>query len=207
MGNSPALVAIDAPLVVPNHEGLRPAERVAGALFRGYSAAPYPVNRNLLAQWSDDVRGETLAVMLERQGIEHRPFIRRREQCRVFFEVYTHASMVMLFGLDQRLPYKRGPREERLKGFRHLQECLRKLRYSEVHLSLPDHLLYKDVEKMDSRLLKEYEDVLDAVVCAYTACYAWHHPERCEVLGDVQRGYILTPVHPTMRKQLPSLIQ
>lgn len=206
--DNPALVAIDAPLVVPNREGQRPAERLAGALFRPYQAAPYPVNRRLLTRWSHDVRGETLAARLEQRGFEHRPSVTRGERCRAFFEVYTHAALLVLCELDERLPYKYKPnrdREERESAFRQLQQCLRGLEDSEVPLLLPGELLSKDVRDMRGVAWKHYEDLLDAVVCAYTACYAWHHPEGCAVLGDLQRGYILTPVRPEMQKQLQDI--
>lgn len=205
VGDEPALVAIDAPLVVPNDEGQRPAERQAGRLFRPYNAAPYPVNRTLLTRWSDDVRGETLAAMLEQRGFAHRPSIEQREQCRAFFEVYTHAAMVVLLDLDERLPYKQRAgrsRTERARAFRRLQRRLASLEDAGTPLLLPDSLLRRDVHEMHGATLKRYEDVLDAVMCAYTACHAWRYPERCMVLGDLERGYILTPVSPEMRQQL-----
>ncbi len=205
VGDDPALVAIDAPLVVPNEEGQRPAERQAGRLLRRYKAAPYPVNRTLLTRWSDDVRGETLAAMLEQRGFAHRPSIDRRERCRAFLEVYTHAAMIVFCSLDERLPYKERAgrsRTERMEAFRRLQRCLASLEDAEIPLLLPDSLLRRDVQELHGGALKRYEDVLDAVLCAYTACYAWRHPGRCMVLGDRERGYILTPVSPGMRRQL-----
>lgn len=44
---------------------------------------------------------------------------------RVAAEVYPHPAMVRLFGLDQRIPYKRGRVEIRRREFRRLQEELR----------------------------------------------------------------------------------
>jgi predicted RNase H-like nuclease len=39
------------------------------------------------------------------------------------------------------------------------------------------------------------EDELDAFVCAYVAAYYWTHgTRRCRVVGDLESGYIVTPV-------------
>ena len=38
--------------------------------------------------------------------------------------------------------------------------------------------------------------------CAYIAYYAWVHPNRCAVLGNLDEGYILTPITDVMRRQL-----
>ena len=43
--NSPGLVAIDAPLSVPNETGARPCDRQVASIFSRYDAAPYPANR------------------------------------------------------------------------------------------------------------------------------------------------------------------
>jgi hypothetical protein len=43
------------------------------------------------------------------------------------------------------------------------------------------------------------EDELDAYMCAYIGFYYWTHgASRCRVVGDVDSGYIVTPVTPTL---------
>jgi hypothetical protein len=45
--------------------------------------------------------------------------------------------------------------------------------------------------------LSRLEDEIDGYVCAYTALYYWTHgTSRCRIAGDVDSGYILTPVTP-----------
>jgi predicted RNase H-like nuclease len=45
--------------------------------------------------------------------------------------------------------------------------------------------------------LDRAEDEIDAYVGAYVAAYYWTHGEaRCRVVGDLEGGYIVTPVTP-----------
>ena len=42
--------------------------------------------------------------------------------------------------------------------------------------------------------LARIEDSIDAVVCAYIAAYASTNPTSVRAMGNVETGYILTPV-------------
>ena len=44
--------------------------------------------------------------------------------------------------------------------------------------------------------LRQVEDQVDAVVCAYVALFAERWPERTTTYGDFERGYIVTPTLP-----------
>jgi predicted RNase H-like nuclease len=60
-----------------------------------------------------------------------------------------------------------------------------------------DALLTDDPAALRGRALKAYEDTLDAITCAYTAYYLWHHgPARTRVYGTIADGHILTPPLP-----------
>jgi predicted RNase H-like nuclease len=201
------LIAIDAPLIVPNDSGRRIAERMVGKLFRKYDAGAHPANRKRLSQWSGKIRGEEMANSLEAIGFEHSPFIKRFEESRKFFEVYPHPSMVVLFGLSRILRYKAKPKrdyESRWREFERYHSCLKSLESSRPRLVLPEGF-FRRVKDLRGSALKDYEDTLDAVFCAYLAYYLWHHPEKCAVLGDMTGGYIVTPIFDSMRKQLASL--
>lgn len=206
VGKNPAMIAIDAPLIVPNLTGRRRAEELVGTLFRKYDAGAHPANRTRLSQWSGEVRGERIAQILEKKGFRHSPYVKRFEKSMKFFEVYPHPSMVVLFGLDRIIRYKAKPNrdyKERWSQFAKYQKCLRALRSSTPRLIIPDQLL-KSVAGVRGKELKEYEDVLDAVFCAYIAYYCWHKPEECAVLGSMDEGYILTPVTRAMKAQINS---
>ena len=51
--------------------------------------------------------------------------------------------------------------------------------------------------------MKVAEDLLDALVCAYTALFAWHHgPRGYAVYGRAAEGSILVPMTPAMWQRL-----
>jgi predicted RNase H-like nuclease len=98
------VIAVDAPLVVPNLTGERPVEGEMRRRFARYHAACHPANRRLLGE---PPRGERLCAMLaERLNVEVAPAPPVRQACRVAFEVYPHAAMVRLFHLPRILEYK-----------------------------------------------------------------------------------------------------
>ena len=207
VGNEGAIAAIDAPLIVLNRKGRRIAEKIVGSLFRKYDAGAHPSNRTRFKQWSGRVRGEDISKILENDGFIHSPYIKRFENARKFFEVYPHPSMVVLFNLEKILKYKSKPnREQRLifEEFRRYQKYLKGLEQKEPSLFLTKDILEKKVKTLGRKMLKDYEDTLDSIFCAYLAYYHWHSPDKCAVLGNMKQGYISTPVFDFMRDQLRS---
>ena len=77
VGKKNALIAIDAPLIVPNEEGRREAEALVSSLFRKYDAGAHPSNRKRLSQWSGSIRGENIAARLDKLGFMQDPEIGR----------------------------------------------------------------------------------------------------------------------------------
>ncbi len=203
IGNKNAFIAIDAPLIVPNESGRRVAEKLVGILFRKYDAGAHPANRKRLSQWSRRIRGEEISRALEKSGFLHNPHIKRFESKRKFFEVYPHPSMVVLFGLNKIIRYKSKPKRDykfRWNEFKKYQRYLKELANKNPKLVLPKEILKRDVKKLKGKELKNFEDLLDAIFCAYIAYYCWTYPEKCAVLGDMKRGYILTPIFEKNRK-------
>jgi predicted RNase H-like nuclease len=194
-GSSPAFVAIDAPLTVTNAGGSRECDLRVAKLFRRYEAGVYPVNRSLLERYGG-VRGERLAKLLESAGFENNPGLRAPQEGRAFAEVFPHSAMVAIFGLSKTLKYKARQGRSlqlRCREFRRYQELLRSLAEAEPPLHVPEEILGVEVEKLRGSALKRYEDLLDAITCAYIASYCWHRGS-CAVIGSLEEGYILTPV-------------
>ncbi len=205
VGTANALVAIDAPLVVPNEKGRRIAEVIVGDLFRQYDAGAHPANRSHLASFYGRIRGETVAELLKKEGFAHSPNLSVHEQTRKFFEVYPHPAMVVLFGLNRIIRYKAKPNREyaeRYAAFREYQKHMSALADADPPLKLPSTITKVKVDELKAQKLKDYEDEMDAVFCAYIAYYAWAHPNRCAVLGNLDEGYILTPITDSMRRKL-----
>jgi len=104
-GGAGVMLAVDAPLCVPNTTGDRPCDNETRRRFSRYHAGPHPANRNLLG---DDPRGERLVRLLGSQGFRldatlHDP---RTNPGRIVFEVFPHPAHIVLFGRSKIIPYK-----------------------------------------------------------------------------------------------------
>src|SRR6201987_5088443 len=99
---SDCLVAFDAPLVVTNRTGQRPAETALNRDFRRFEAGAHPAN-TAKPEFADVPRGARLAQAL---GLDMDP---RSSATRRAIEVYPHPATVVLFRLARTLKYKAKP--------------------------------------------------------------------------------------------------
>lgn len=191
------LVAIDAPLSVPNETGTRSCDSQIASVFGRYDAAPYPANRRSLSRYGG-LRAEYIRLQLESLGFRHSPTIERQADTRQVIEVFPHPATVSLFHLSRTLKYKaRATRtyEFRWQELLQLREHLVSLRDATPPLCLTADLATAPIEGLRGRRLKAVEDTLDAVVCAYSVHYAWHHgPRGYAIYGSPPHGFILVPM-------------
>ncbi|MFN3346989.1 MAG: DUF429 domain-containing protein [Candidatus Bipolaricaulaceae bacterium] len=197
VGGGPALIAIDAPLHVPNEEGTRPCDRELSQFYRWAQAQAYPANRRRLGP---HVRGEEIVRMLADLGFRHDPLVEQKQPVRQVVEVFPHPAAVELFGLPCILRYKARPgrtypqRWEELARFRDL---LAGLRDQEPGLLADEILESAQPHGRRGRALKRLEDLLDALFCAYIALHLWYWgPRGYRCFGNKTSGYILVPVRP-----------
>jgi len=194
VGSAPAVVAIDAPLKVPNEIGPRPVDRKITEVFGQFEAGAFPANRSRLG---GGVRGESMVQHLLERGFVHSPRFQQRDKRRIVFEVYPHPAMVSLFLLEKTLKYKarRGRSyERRYEEYKRYQGYLKDLVYSDPKLTPDEEVLGKEVSALD---------LLDAIFCAYVAYYVWYWgPKRYEIYGDEKEGYIVVPMTPWMKNRL-----
>ncbi|WP_293908966.1 DUF429 domain-containing protein [Deinococcus sp.] len=197
--SGPVIVAVDAPLSVPNLTGQRPAEAELAAVFARFQAGAHPANRTLLGRYNGGVlRGEFIRQALEARGLTDDPHHLAGSDTRTMIEVYPHAAMVALFGLSRTLKYKakRQGRDALESAWAEYHAHLAALERAEPPLTGLETLLATDPPKLRGVALKNHEDETDAVICAYVALYAHAWPQRTEVFGTVAQGYILTPTLP-----------
>ena len=202
------IVGIDAPLDVPNLTGERPVEASLRRCFGKYQAGAHPANRT---RFKDDVRGERLAKRLKREHniVNDYEFAAQDNTVRRCVEVFPHPAMVVLFGLQKTLKYKAKPGRDhasRMAEYARYVEGLRSLENVEPRLSVPTWLAVPSDKQ--GAVLKRYEDLLDALMCAYVAAYYWRwgDSERCMVIGDAASGYIISPITPDLRACLESSV-
>ena len=199
------LVAIDAPLVVKNATGNRPAEAALNRDFARFDAGAHPSNTGK-PEFRDSTRGGRLCARL---GLDMNP---RSGRARRAIEVYPHPATISLFRLGRTLKYKQKPG----RSFDELRAELTVLMGLVEGLSAADPPIdvsagaWADLgsavkaatRKTDLRVV---EDQVDAVLCAYLALFADRRPELTTTYGDLEHGYIVTPalpegLHPTPRQ-------
>ena len=188
-------VAVDAPLVILNKTGGREAGEQASRLYSPYEAGTLLIN---LDRFGGHHRGGRLLRELEAHGgqlVEQAADARGR---RLVFETYPHIVMVELFGLERTIKYKHGSDVFKCAGQRQLAYLIRRHLCSDsahprVRInSLLDGLLREPDSILDGRSLKDREDKLDAIVCAYMS--AWLDA-GCPLqgLGRPGTGVMVTP--------------
>jgi predicted RNase H-like nuclease/ppGpp synthetase/RelA/SpoT-type nucleotidyltranferase len=199
------LVGIDAPLVVENAAGNRPAEAALNRDFARFDAGAHPAN-TARAEFAQTPRGARLAAAA---GLDIDP---GSVSPRRAIEVYPHPATVALFRLGRTLKYKNKPgrpvaqlRSELLR----LMRLLEGLHDAPVPLVLDHDRWQALVDQVRSAVrkseLRRVEDQVDAVVCAYVAMYAERRPALTTTYGDRLTGYIVTPTLPEGHQPTPRL--
>ncbi len=191
------LVAFDAPLVVTNPTGQRPAEAALNRDFRRFEAGAHPCN-TAKPEFAEMPRAARLAGALD-LDMDPRSSAPRRA-----IEVYPHPATVVLFRLERTLKYKAKPGRDvaRLKSeLLLLMDGIEKLAHATVPLHVESYdgwakLRRQVVAAQRKSELRRAEDPVDAVVCAYVALYTQRRPAKVTIYGDFATGYIVTPSLP-----------
>jgi predicted RNase H-like nuclease len=191
------LVAFDAPLVVTNRTGQRPAEAALNRDFRRFEAGAHPANTTK-PEFADVPRGARLARALDLDMDPCSSAARRA------IEVYPHPATVVLFRLARTLKYKAKPGRDvaRLRSeLLLLMDGIEKLAHATVPIRVASHDGWAELRRQVATAqrksdLRRAEDPVDAVVCAYVALYAQRCPAGVTIYGDLATGYIVTPSLP-----------
>ncbi len=184
------VVAVDAPLQVPNETGRRPCEADLHREYGSRRAGPHPSNRSLLERTSGTIRGEVLMERLAEMGFGG-PWAGSR---RTVLEVYPHPTIIEAFGLPERLVYKakRGVSvDQRREGLRTLARLIDSLAAATPPCVAPPLTIGDDVR---GAALKTIEDLLDARLCAWVASVWGWEPGRIRLFGDPDTGHIAVPI-------------
>lgn len=188
------VVAVDSPLVIHNKGGRRRAEEQADRVYRPYDAHPRPTN---LEKRGEHHRGGQLLRALEAHGGVLVEDPAKQAAGRLVFETYPHPATVELFDIDRIIKYKNCVKDQMILGQKQLACAIRRylcpdgakprLRRSDdldSLLDVPEAILKSD--------LKNREDVIDGLICAYIA--AWVDAGRpSRGFGDVGDGVMIVP--------------
>ncbi|ARV62714.1 DUF429 domain-containing protein [Nostocales cyanobacterium HT-58-2] len=190
--HEPAIIAVDAPTLIPNTTGSRLPDKLTHKYFGKYHAGCYPANLGLpFAE-----RTVKFGLELESRGFAHAPTIEPQKPGRYQIEVFPHPATIHLFNLERILKYKKGRLSDRrlelIQLYTYITEILPSLDPPLCPLRLSGSFL-SEIPNTGAAL-KEVEDKLDSLICAYVAAYWWYWGEqRNLVLGDRTTGYIVIP--------------
>jgi predicted RNase H-like nuclease len=197
--DGPALLFVDAPLVVTNESGQRLCETEVGRRY-----GRWKVSANTTNTRTPRLAGVRLRSMLEDRGWTYSdgrdgPPVRGR----VLSECYSYTTLVgaFEFGYETERPrYKRKPprltaavwRPERAVTCDGLIDRIRRLATADPPLLLESHPVTRRLVEEPSPLrdaaYKHREDLIDGVLCAWTAAlWSRHGLARCQVLGRPDR--------------------
>jgi predicted RNase H-like nuclease len=186
VGGGPAMIGIDAPTIIHNPSGQRPGERELNAVYRRFGLGCHPANlgRPFAAKTT------AFSQTLEQDGFRHAAALVPRTPGRYQIEVFPHATIVRMFGLEYRLKYKKGTVAERCVELARLRRMI----YSLRHADPPCILKRLPAIPSGGIARKHVEDRLDAILCAYTGAHYWFWGrERNTVFGDEASGFLVTP--------------
>ncbi|MBD5605302.1 MAG: DUF429 domain-containing protein [Candidatus Eremiobacteraeota bacterium] len=191
-----AVLGIDMPTIVPNETGMRPCERELARDFRTYHAAPHPSNRQ---RFPDGGRARRMLDVLAADGVRERLDLAPRAAGRHAFEVFPHPSLVRLFALPAIIRYKKKARPWPgvLAEWARYRAALAGLAGADPPLVLGPAV----PAVAETRGYKRFDDLLDAVTCAYVASFLWRWgcaPPHTRVYGDLVHGYIAIPDRPVV---------
>ena len=198
-GETPGMVAVDAPTLIPNATGMRLPDRLAHQHFGRYHAGCYPANLGSMFA----PRTVAFGLSLEERGFDHAPTIAPQQPGRFQIESFPHPAIVHLFELPQILKYKKGLLAQRRTELSRLHQLIhQRLPQLDPPLAVTSSKIAIPAIPQKGTELKAVEDQLDSLICAYIGAHWWHWGlERNLVLGDREAGYIVVPTpalgHPT----------
>jgi predicted RNase H-like nuclease len=202
-----SVLALDGPLIVPAGSGvLRDVERELHRRFGRFHAGPFPGGAGSTAMRGRD-RSPAQALVDAVGGTVVDPGDRTSAHRAI--EVFPAPSWIALFGLTERIVYKRGRKAARIEGLTRLGELVETLAGADLPFRGPvDGVLASRLATArTARDWKAVEDIIDARLCAYVAL-AWDRLGTPEWVvtgaGGWQDGYIVIPQPATWDQQAVS---
>ncbi|MFI0351131.1 DUF429 domain-containing protein [Actinomadura sp. 9N407] len=215
----PALLFVDAPLVVTNARGQRICETQVGQRY-----GRWKVSANTTNAASPRLAGVALRERLETRGWAYSDGHHGPPRAgQMVSECYPYTTLVGTteFGYDQERPrYKRKPKALPVSAWRPRRAETCDELISRLHglatvvppLLLDSHPVARQLTEEPSPdtdlAYKHREDLIDALICAWTATlWARHGTARCQVLGPAASPHghppvatIIAPARPEQRR-------
>ncbi|MEM4729493.1 MAG: DUF429 domain-containing protein [Thermoplasmata archaeon] len=197
MGPGECTLGIDAPLVVPA-ETVRIRDCELALMRMGIRV--FPTNPTRFQRWYGGCRGVAILEKLRALGYGYELVAELPSRAqRAVVEVYPTASWMKIFG--ERPRFKNVPLSVKRDALMRLHEMLEDRLpsgYPRVELGPLRHER-NEIKAMSGAQLDHHGDALDAVMAAYTVLLWRSDPSLCEVVGTLERGFIVVPKAPGTR--------
>ena len=196
------LVAIDQPTLVPNCTGMRPVERVAASLISRLRGGVQPANRGKREMFGPDA---PIWRFLEQVGArENPPAARAAKDGLHLMEVFPALALPALEPaiMERRCAARYNPKNKNfsLSDWKLVASAVR--RHADAMHLKPLSRWASEAAKLPAPK-KEDQDRLDAAICLLIALCWRRAPQDCSiVIGDSERGYMVTPVSHESREIL-----
>lgn len=200
---SVSLVALDQPTIVPNAAGSRPVDKIAASLVSFVGGGVQPANRGKIGMFCDNA---PIWSFLRDLGATEDPVQARTASSGHFIiEVFPALALPALEdGFAQRLcAPKYNPQNRRKFRLEDWQAVAHVVARSAEQFGV--HSLAEWARQMHdvAQPQKSDQDQLDAALCALIGlCWRAGPRDRAAMLGDVDTGYMITPISSATRPRL-----
>ena len=199
-----ALIAIDQPTVVPNKRGMRPVERVAASLISKLKGGVQPARRSGPGA---SMFGDAAPIwrFLDQIGATQDPMAARGAAAGTFVvEVFPALALPAIISAiwERGHGAKYNPKARLFTPSDWPLVCLGVAAHASS-TKLPEIALYAEALATIAAPTKGDQDRLDALICLLIGLGWRRFPaEAWLMLGDLDNGYIVTPVSPDTRSLL-----
>ena len=195
------LVALDQPTRVPNLDGMRPVERVAGSLIGKLRSGVQPANRGRPFFGPDAPIWRFLGQIRAR---ENPPAARSGEPGLHLVEVFPALAIPAIAPeiFERKRAARYNPENQKFCKEDWCLVCKAVARHAS-NFGLPSLAKWISEASAIDRVRKCHQDQLDAIICLVIALH-WRRADtdQVAVIGDGQLGYMVTPVTANTRAVL-----
>ena len=198
------VVALDQPTRVPNASGARPVERVAGSVVNRLKGGVQPARREGggAVMFGDDAPVWRFLARLD--ALEDPMLARQATEGRFLMEVFPALALPSLIPKiwTRKLAAKYNPAASHYQPADWPLVCNGAADFAEGLNVQPVAEWLRDAA-IETRPTKGLQDRLDSVLCLIIAVHWRRGPSNASiVIGDLQTGYMVTPVIPAVREVL-----
>jgi predicted RNase H-like nuclease len=188
-----SIVAIDQPTIVPNVQGCRPVDRVAGALVSFMGGGVQPANRSKKGIFDN---GAPIWRFKESLSATEDPELSRRAECGLFIIEVFPALALPTFEVSFN-GYLKGPKYNPKNPRFHLSDWILVIdaiaKYAR-DAKIKGLEIWTRTVAAERAPCKADQDQIDSVLCALIGHHWRVRPRASSVMiGDLKNGYMITP--------------